>query len=173
MEIVIVPKKIKLSDKVRDRITEKLEGLAKFFKDEVRAKINVYKQNKKTKIEATLTTGSLIIRTENSHIDEIAAVDDMDDLLRKRIIKNKTKLHKGLNKSIKDIAIQTVEAVVEEKKYNVIKKKKFELKPMSVDEAILQMNLLGHGFFLYENAKTGKTEVVYKRKDGDYACIES
>ena len=174
MQVSIVAKKIKVSDKIRDRINEKLEGLSKFFKDEVRAKVNIYKQNKMTKIEATLTTGSLIIRTENAHVDEIAAVDDMDDLLRKRIIKNKTKLKKGLNKSIKDMEIPTVAADIEEEiKYNIIKKKKFELKPMSPGEAILQMNLLGHSFFLYENSKSGKTEVVYKRKDGDYACIES
>ena len=171
MRIDITPRKYKLDEKLKARITDKLQGLSKFFKEEVRAKVNIYEEHKKTKIEATLSAGSLIIRTENAHVDAVAAVDNMDDLLKRRILKNKTRLRKNINESVKNIPV--ADEVIDEVNYDIVKKKKFDLKPMSQKEAILQMNLLGHDFFVYINGKTGNTEVVYRRKDGNYACIQS
>ena len=92
----------------------------------------------------------------------------MDNII-KQIIKNKTKIEKKLKANAFKEAFAHVE---EETDFEVIKHKKFVMRPMDVDEAILQMNMLGHSFFMFANAQTGSTNVGYKRGDGNYAVLE-
>ena len=96
------------------------------------------------------------------------ALDDAVDTIIRQIRKNKTRLEKKLTQGLVDF--QTEE---EEEQFDVVKYKKFNLKPMDVTEAILQMNLLGHTFFMYRDAQTNDVNVVYRRKDGNYAVLES
>ncbi|MBR3900777.1 MAG: HPF/RaiA family ribosome-associated protein, partial [Ruminococcus sp.] len=103
-------------------------------------------------------------------VDKNDALDDAIDKIIRQIRKNKTKLEKKLkDTAFKEAFAEPVEEVPE---YTVIKEKKFELRPMDVEEAILQMNLLSHTFFMFLNAKTGNINVVYKRTDGNYAVLE-
>ena len=171
---IIGRKKAEVSDKVKDYITKKLTKLDKFFKEEASARVVVGKIKEKDYIETTIYAVGMIYRAEIS--DEIfAAIDKTVDVIERQIRKNKTRLEKKIKRSaLDDMPINGQNDVIEEEKeFNVIKKKTFQVKPMSVEEAILQMNLLNHTFYVFKNAETNNMNVVYKRTDGDYAVIES
>ena len=115
-----------------------------------------------------IKNNNYIFRAEKSAVDKLDALDDAVDTIIRQIRKNKTRLEKKLTQGLVDF--QTEE---EEDQFDVVKYKKFNLKPMDVTEAILQMNLLGHTFFMYRDAQTNDVNVVYRRKDGNYAVLES
>ena len=119
-------------------------------------------------VEITIKNNNYIFRAEKSAVDKLDALDDAVDTIIRQIRKNKTRLEKKLTQGLVDF--QTEE---EEEQFDVVKYKKFNLKPMDVTEAILQMNLLGHTFFMYRDAQTNDVNVVYRRKDGNYAVLES
>jgi putative sigma-54 modulation protein len=101
------------------------------------------------------------------------SIDILIDLIERQIRKNKTRLEKRLREgSIADLIKSSTEQVEEEKEFKIVKTKLFEAKPMDAEEAILQMNLLGHEFFVFKNGLTGNTNIVYKRKDKNYGLIE-
>lgn len=121
-------------------------------------------------LELTVKYNSIIFRSERTAADKNDALDDAIDKIIRQIRKNKTKVEKKLKDSaFKEAFAEPVEEVSD---YNVIKEKKFKLRPMDVEEAILQMNMLGHTFFMFMNAQTGNINVVYKRDDGNYAVLE-
>ena len=121
-------------------------------------------------LELTVKYNSMIYRAERSAEDKAVALDDAIDKIIRQIRKNKTRIEKKL----KDTAFKEAfaEPVEEVSDYEIIKDKKFKLRPMNVEEAILQMNLLSHEFFMFLNADTGVINVVYKRDDGNYALLE-
>ena len=119
-------------------------------------------------VELTIKNNNYFFRAEKSAVDKLDALDDAVDTIIRQIRKNKTRLEKKLTQGLVDF--QTEE---EEEQFDVVKYKKFNLKPMDVTEAILQMNLLGHTFFMYRDAQTNDVNVVYRRKDGNYAVLES
>ena len=112
----------------------------------------------------------MLFRAERSAVDKNAALDDAIDKIIRQIRKNKTRIEKKL----KDTAFKEAfaESIPEQVDYEVIKHKKFKMRPMNVDEAILQMNMIGHNFFMFSNADTGEINVVYKRTEGNYAVLE-
>ena len=112
----------------------------------------------------------MIYRAERSAEDKLVALDDAIDKIIRQIRKNKTRIEKKLkDTAFKDAFAEPVSDVSD---YEVIKHKKFKMRPMHVEEAILQMNMLGHKFFMFSNAETGETNVVYMREDGNYAVLE-
>lgn len=143
--------------------------LGKFFGDEADAKIVMSEIKNQIVLELTVKYNSIIFRAERTATDKNAALDDAIDKIIRQIRKNKTKVEKKLKDSaFKESFAEPVEEVSE---YSVIKEKKFKLRPMSVDEAILQMNLLSHEFFMFLNAQNGAINVVYKRDDGNYGLL--
>lgn len=143
--------------------------LGKFFGDEADAKIVMSEVKNQIVLELTVKYNSIIFRAERTAVDKNAALDDAIDKIIRQIRKNKTKVEKKLKDSaFKESFAEPVEEVSE---YSVIKEKKFKLRPMSVDEAILQMNLLSHEFFMFLNAQNGAVNVVYKRDDGNYGLL--
>ena len=112
----------------------------------------------------------MIYRAEQLSDDKNDALDAVIDKIIRQIRKNKTKIEKRLKESA--FKQNLSDTVAEQDNYEVIKHKKFEMRPMDIDEAILQMNMLGHNFFMFSNASTGKVNVVYKRKEGNYAVLE-
>lgn len=143
--------------------------LGKFFGDEADAKIVMSEVKNQIVLELTVKYNSIIFRAERTAVDKNAALDDAIDKIIRQIRKNKTKVEKKLKDSaFKETFAEPVEDVGE---YSVIKEKKFKLRPMSVDEAILQMNLLSHEFFMFLNAQNGTVNVVYKRDDGNYGLL--
>ena len=127
------------------------------------------------KVEVTIPLKSLILRAEESQEDYYAAIDVVIDKLERQIRKNKTRIASTKKKEARDFAYGYIEEIEEdeEPEEKVVKRKKIDLKPMSEEEAILQMELLEHSFYLYKDADTDKPTLVYKRKDGDYGIIES
>ena len=117
-----------------------------------------------------------MVRAEAQQDDIYQAIDKVVDVIERQIRKNKTKLEKRIKReAVSDNALLSGEIFSdeEEEEFKVIKTKRFAVKPMSVQEAILQMNLLGHSFFVFKNQDTDEVNVVYKRKDGNFAVIES
>lgn len=143
--------------------------LSKFFGDEAESKITLAEHKNQIILELTVRYNNMIYRAEKKAIDKNDALDSVIDIIIRQIRKNKTKVEKRL----KDTAFKDAyDDVVEETTYDVIKHKKFVMRPMDLEEAILQMNMLGHSFFMFSNAQTGSTNVVYKRDDGNYAVLE-
>ena len=119
--------------------------------------------------EVTVRTAGLIFRSEQKAADKNDAFDACIDRIIRQIRKNKTRVEKQLHSSFKGSFDDVVE---EQADFEVVKHKTFNLRPMSEDEAILQMNMLEHAFFMFRNAKTGEINVVYRRDDGNYAVLE-
>ncbi len=172
MEIIIRGNKVEITDSMRNYVEEKLGKLDKYmFKSDVRASVLVKVRNYSTKVEVTIPLQTLILRAEEEQQDFYSAVDLVINKLERQIRKNKTKLQKREKKGLKELEVQ--DAIEIESKEDIVKRKKVDLGLMSAEEAILQMDLLGHSFFIYKDVDTDTPCVVYKRKDGGYGIIES
>ena len=177
MEIIIHGDKIKITDAMKDYINEKLEKLDKYLEnsENVRANVIVKVKNHNQTVEITIPLKSFILRSEETKEDFYAAVDKTIDKLERQIRKNKTRLISKKEKHSYDFNFAIIEDEVDEKEEEnkIVKRKSVEVKPMNEEEAILQMELLGHQFYMFKDADTDKAAVVYKRNDGNYGIIES
>lgn len=176
MEFNIHGDKLKVTDAMKDYIEEKLGRLEKYLEnsEKIRANVIVKVRNKDQRVEITIPLKSLIIRSEESQPDFYAAVDKSIDKLERQIRKNKTRLMSKQIKPIQDFTFSEIETDDEPTdKKKIMKRKTIEVKPMNEEEAILQMELLGHQFYMYKDSETNKSSVVYKRNDGNYGIIES
>ena len=172
MEINVRGTKVEITDSMRTYVSEKLGKLDKYISlDGVRASVLVKVRNYSQKVEVTIPLKTLILRAEAEEQDFYSAIDMVINKLERQIRKNKTKLQKREKKGLKELNVDEAIEIPEEKE--VVKRKKIDLKLMSSEEAILQMDLLGHNFFLYKDEETDMPAVVYKRKDGGYGIIES
>lgn len=171
MTVQITAKKMQISQSFTDYANELLASkLDKFFGSDARAKLTLSTIKNLIVLELTVTYGGVMFRAEQSAEDKNDALDACIDKIIRQIRKNKTKLAKQLRDN--SFADKFEDSPDEQVDYEVIKYKKFSLRPMSVDEAILQMNMLGHDFFMFKNAETGAVNVVYKRSDDNYAVLE-
>ena len=175
MEIIIHGDKIKITDAMKDYLKEKLAKLEKYLEnsENVRANVMVKVKNREQTVEITIPLKSFILRSEETKEDYYAAVDKTIDKLERQIRKNKTKLMSKHNKNNQEFNFSEIEAEEEKNTSKIVKRKTIEVKPMSEEEAILQMELLGHEFYMYKDEETGLPAVVYKRNDGNYGIIES
>ncbi len=170
MKVTITAKKMQVPQGFTEHAEQKIESkLSKFFGDDAQAKITISEYKSEIILELTVKYNSMIYRAERKAADKYDALDNVIDVIIRQIIKNKTKI----GKKLKDATFkETYSDIEEETSFEVIKHKKFVMRPMDIDEAILQMNMLGHSFFMFSNAETGSTNVVYKRGDGNYAVLE-
>ena len=177
MKFKIIGRRYDVTDKIRDYVEKKLGKLDKFFKDESEARVVIGTIKDNDYIEATNYAAGMMYRAEASDKEILAAIDKIVDVIERQIRKNKTRLSKKIKRDAtldaNLISGATYTEGEETKEFEVVKTKRFTVKPMSVEEAILQMNLLGHTFFVFKNQETDEMNVVYKRKDGKYAVIES
>jgi putative sigma-54 modulation protein len=172
MKLNIMAKKIQIGPSFSEYAEKKLaQKLDKFFEDEAEAKITLTEQKGQIQAELTVRAGSMIYRAEQSAVDKNDALDAAIEKIIRKIRRNKTKLGKRIKASALTPEAFT-DTVEEQAEYNVIRRKSFRVQPMSVDEAILQMNMLGHSFFVFQNAENGGIDIVYRREDGDYAVLE-
>ncbi|HOW23275.1 MAG TPA: ribosome-associated translation inhibitor RaiA [Sedimentibacter sp.] len=173
MKISIYGKNLQLTDSLREAAIKKIRRLDKFFQQDVEAKVVLSIEKKIHKVEVTIPFNGRIVRVEESSDDMYNALDEAVESLEQQIRKYKTKLQnkKHSNESIKFENIEPLEDEDEEE-YKVVKTKRFAIKPMSIEEAILQMDLLKHNFFVFLNADTEEVNVVYRRKDANYGLIE-
>ncbi len=171
----IVCKKVELADSSKEKLLSKVKKLGKFFADDTECRIVVSMQHEQMGVEITFPYKGFIIRAEAQDSDMLVAVDECLSNIDRQIRRNKTKLAKRLrdsNLEQYDLDLGNHVSEPEEDEYKIIKVKHIGAKPMMVEEAILQMNMLGHDFFIFNNPDTMVANVVYKRKDGNYALIE-
>ena len=174
MRIDIRGAKVEITDAIRNAITEKIGKLDQYFEkpEELKAYVVVRVRNKEQVIEVTIPTPKFTLRSETSNEDLYAAINLTVDKLERQIRKNKTKLKKKF-KDILQYELMEVQEAEEENESTIVKRKKIELRPMDEEEAILQMELTEHDFFVFKNVDTDSTCVLYKRKDGLYGIIDT
>ena len=175
MEIIIHGDKLKVTDAMKEYIEEKLDKLNKYLEnsENVRASVIVKVKNHEQRVEITIPLKAFILRSEESKDDFYAAVDKTIDKLERQIRKNKTRIMSKQVKTNKDFSMSAFADEEESDDKKILKRKKVEVKPMNEEEAILQMELLGHQFYMYKDSDTDQVAVVYKRTDGNYGVIES
>lgn len=158
---------------IKEYIESKLDRLDKYFNEkEYEASVLTKKEGRMQKIEVTIPTDTFTLRNEAISEDLYAAIDEVIDKLERQIRKNKDKINKKNNKHI----IGDFDALLEDEFYEpekVVKRKKLDLKPMDEEEAIIEMEMLGHDFFVFRDADSDNTCVLYKRKNGNYGIIET
>ena len=169
MNITIIGRKCNPREDFRQRAEKRLEKVEKLFGEEANAKVTATVEKTCHIVEITVTKGGMIYRAEESADNMVDALDNCVDSLIRQIRKNKTRLDKKLHSAVLDDFF--AEDVVEEADYDVIREKSISLKPQSVEEAILQMNLLGHQFYMFLNAETDEINVVYKRNATGYGLL--
>ena len=176
MKINIVGRQLSVYDDTKAMILEKLSKLDKYFGEEGSATVTLSHKRNLATLEVTIKASNTLFRSEVDAESFRDALDKSIDNIERQIRKNKTRLRKKLREGVipdAEIAAASLEPVEEaEEKGIIIRTKKFEYTPMSPEEAIMQMNLIGHTFFVFNDAVTGKTCVVYTRKDGNYGLIE-
>lgn len=170
MKIRIITKKFTLTDDVREWIEKKLKKFDKFFPAETDATVTVGSNKVGERIELTIYHNGSIFRSEVSDKDYKCALDTAMENIERQIRKNRTRLEKKLH--VKKELFLDADIPETEETISIGKVKKFEMPPMSVEEAVLQMNLLQHSFYMFLNSETGQYNVVYKRDDYDYGIIE-
>lgn len=176
MKIEISGKNVNVSDDVRNRIEKKLAKFKRYFNNEVEVYVLLSQVKNSHIVEITIPLkNGAIIRVEESNFDWFTSVDKAFDKLSGQIRKHKTSLRRRYqtHESIRFEEIeQNEEDDDEEEEIRIIRTKAFSIKPMDPEEAIMQMNLLGHNFFVFLNAQTEEVNVVYERKSGGYGLIE-
>ena len=175
MKFNIHGKKLDVTESIKNYIEEKIGRLDKYFEnpDNITATVLIKLRGNEQVVEATINANKFMLRAEESHKDLYASIDKVSDKIERQIRKNKTRMSKKVNKDLVKDFVLDFEVPEEEENDNVIVKRKvIENKPMSEDEAILQMELIGHEFFAFKNVDTGDVNIIYKRKDGDYGIME-
>ncbi len=174
MKINIRSSKVEVTDAIRSYITNKIGKLDKYFEnfDGLSANVLIKVTNVDQTVEVTIPIKKNILRAEDTNKDLYAAIDLVYEKLERQIRKNKTRLLKKTSKDNETVFVDFDLENNEEENGLIVKRKTFEAKPMNEEEAILQMNLLGHTFFVYNDVDTNNISVVYKRKDGNYGIIE-
>lgn len=185
MKVNITGKNYTTYDKLDDTIEKKLSRLDKYFSDDIVANVVLSQKRGRDKIEVTINAKGMVFRAEELNSDIYEGIDKVVDKLSNQMSKFKGKLarryndNKALKFEFEDEELEEEEEEAEEDNFEeiydtpVVKTKKFELRPMDVDEAILEMEMLGHNFFVYLDMDTDSVNVVYKRNGGSYGVLET
>ena len=176
MRISIIGKNIEISEHLRKLATDKVQKLDKYFPENTEAHVAMSVERYRHIVEVTIPYSGGIIRGEEVTGDMYESIDRVLDKLEHQIVRYRTKLEKNLRvgafKQCGPESLEHTEDGEEPEEKRVVKVKHFNLKPMTVDEAMLQMELLGHSFYMFTNGETGQVNVIYQRKDGNYGLIE-
>ena len=171
MLITIIGRKCTPRDNFKERAEKKLDKIDRFFGSEAQAKVTASVEKTCKIVEITVNNDGMIFRAQERADDLNEALDKCVDTLIRKIRKNKTKLAKRIRTGDFD-ALNADEPVDEEREFDIVRTKIISVKPESVEEAILQMNMLGHEFYMFRNSDTGVINLVYRRHDGGYGLIE-
>ena len=171
MKITLRGKNIEITEAIEEKVSEKLSKLDKYFivSENVEAKVLVRTYPYGQKIEVTIPTEYVLLRAD----DFYAVVDTAVDKLERQIRKNKTRLNRKSKDNKLAFNLASIEPLEEEEEDVLVKTKTITPKPMDMEEAIMQMELIGHSFFVYRDTETDAISIVYRRNDGDYGLIET
>lgn len=171
---------IEVTDAIRNYVESKVSKIEKYFNanQELDARVNLKVYREKTaKVEVTIPLGSVTLRAEDVSQDMYGSIDLVVDKIERQIRKNKTKIAKKHREKVPTAQVFTPEfekeLIEEAQATRIVRTKNVSLKPMDIEEAILQMDLLGHDFFIFTDSEDGQTNVLYKREDGEYGLIEA
>ncbi|MFS0644696.1 ribosome hibernation-promoting factor, HPF/YfiA family [Siminovitchia sp. 179-K 8D1 HS] len=174
---------IQVTEAIRDHVEKKVSKLERYFIETPDANVHVnlkVNPDKKSRVEITIPLPQLVLRAEEVNDDMYAAIDLIVDKLERQIRKHKTKVNRKFREkgNIEQLFATGVngassEQAEEDDELKIVRTKRFDLKPMDSEEAVLQMNMLGHNFFIFTDAETNGTNIVYRRKDGKYGLIET
>lgn len=173
MRVIVSGKNISVRPSIREYIEGKLDKFDKYFKSDVDVKVTLGVQKDRQTVEITMPLkNGVTFRAEETSDDMYSSIDMVMDKLTKQMRKHKTKIERRYhrNESIKVADIPSYEGDEEESK--IVRTKSFPIKPMDPEEAVLQMEMLNHDFFVFMNGDTEEVNVVYIRKDGNYGLIE-
>ena len=174
MRIVYTARKVNLRDNFKERVEKKLQKFKKLFSEEAVVNVVVTLEKNRQTVEMTIRDKAMVYRAESTMPEMNDALDRVIDIMTRQIRKNKTRLEKRIKTgSLNDIiSDMPVEETVAEDEYKVVRTKQVIVKPLTIEEAILEMNMVNHDFFMFLNAETNDVNVVYKRKDGNYGVLE-
>lgn len=173
MNIKIVGKNIEVTEGLKAAIEKKLARLDKYFIDNVNATATLSVEKNIQKVEVIIHFNNAILRAEVKYSDMYSAIDLVIDKLEGQVRRQKTKLERrNYDSTLRFSNIQHYDDYDKDDEPRIVKTKRFAVKPMNEEEAVLQMELLGHDFFVFMNGNTDEINVVYKRKDGNYGLIE-
>lgn len=177
MKYNIIGRKVNLKDNFKERVYKKLGKFEKIYSENAEATVTVTVEKNRQTVEVTIRDEGMMYRAESTALEMNDALDAVIDILGGQIRKNKAKLSKKMKADsfeqyfAEDEGSDDEEVMVDDD-YAVVRTKSFSVKPLSVEEAILQMNLIGHEFFMFRNSITNEINVVYKRKGGTYGLLE-
>jgi putative sigma-54 modulation protein len=179
MKFVFTDKKVNIPNYIHNYAEKKVGKLDRFFKEDASAAITFSVEKDRNQVEVTIRSSGTIFRVSESSSDMRASIDAAVASLERQIRKNKTRLEKRLRQGAFERTVDEADVASfvpegpEEGEYRIVRTKTFPIKPMTQEEAILQMNLVGHSFFAFKNEDAGGAfAVVYRRNDGDYGIIE-
>ena len=175
MKITLRGKNIEITEAIEEKVSEKLSKLDKYFivSENVEAKVLVRTYPYGQKIEVTIPTEYVLLRAEVVDQDLYNAIDLVIDKLEGQIRKYKTRLNRKSKDNKLAFNLESIEPLEEEEEDVLVKTKTITPKPMDMEEAIMQMELIGHSFFVYRDTETDAISIVYRRNDGDYGLIET
>lgn len=168
MNINVRGKHIEVTDALRDYVEKRVGKLEKYFDNLEEVQVTLLVEKDRHRVEVTAPLNGMILRGEEETIDMYSSIDLVVEKLEKQIDKYKTRLAK----KVRGVVFRDVAGDLKEVEHKLIRNKRFTIKPMDIEEAIMQMNLVGHSFYVFANADTEEVNVVYKRKDGNYGLIE-
>ncbi len=172
MKITYTARKVNLKDNFKELCEKKLSKFKKIFSEDAAVSVVVTLYKNRQTVEVTVNDNGMIFRAEDTQDEMNDALDRVVDILGRQLRKNKTRISRMLRDSTSDFSEFVPDEEVEDEDEFKIRYKTIPVKPLSVEEAILQMNMLDHDFFVFVNADTEETNVVYKRKKGDYGLLE-
>lgn len=172
MKITYTARKVNLRDNFKERVEKKLKKFEKIFSEDATVNVVVTMNKNNQTVEITIKDNSMIYRAEKTQLEMNDALDKCVDVLGRQLRKNKAKLEKKLKSGSIDDLFEAPVDEVEEEDYKVLRTKSIPVKPITIDEAILQMNMIGHKFYMFTNVDTNEINVVYCRDDGAYGLLE-
>ncbi|QOR33689.1 ribosome-associated translation inhibitor RaiA [Clostridium sp. 'deep sea'] len=173
MKMHVTGRQIEITNALRDALHKKLGKLDKYFQQsEPEANVTLEVQRGYHIVEVTLFIGGMILRSEDKTTDMYSTIDSVVDKLARQIHKYKTRLNRKMREQGNAPLFVSDDGNDDAEELKVVRTKRFSVKPMNVEEAILQMELLGHNFFVFRHSETDEVNVLYKRKDGNFGLIE-
>lgn len=176
MKFIISGKNIEVTPGLKDAVEQKLGKLERYFTPDTEIIVTLSVEKDRQKIEVTIPVKGNIIRSEQTSNDMYVSIDLVEEIIERQLRKYKNKLvarsQSGASAGFKKEFVESDDTVADENEIRIVKTKKFGFKPMFPEDACVQMELLGHNFYVFTNAETDEVNVVYKRKDGSFGLIE-
>ena len=172
MKFIIVGRNIEVTEGLKSAVEEKIGKLEKYFTPDTEVRVTLSVEKDRQKIEVTIPVKGSIIRSEQVSNDMYVSIDLVEEIIERQLKKYKTKLVDKQQAGASFSKMFAENDYMEDEEIKIVRTKKFDIKPMYPEDACVQMELLGHNFFVFNNAETGQVNVVYKRKGDTYGLIE-